>query len=245
MAEIIGENGAVYYNEELTNTATTGTLFFSTGKTITSSTASGTTGPFINFESTGYHVGMLVTVSGCTNPVGSTDSTTGNNRIYTITGVSTDTLTVSEAIAVTSTGEAGAVKFLEADPGIQVLGCYNWALSYTGDAVEVTSFDSTNGREYIPGLTSWTATADKYFLTTGNEVEDWVGATCEVRLFTKYVATPSSTDFSQYWKGDTVVTGIDETTPVDALVTQSISFQGDRALTLKTQTDLWSCGISA
>jgi len=247
MAVISGENGAVYFNEGLDNTATTGTLVFSTGKTITSSTASGSSGgPFLDFETLGYSSGMLVTVSGCEYAVGSSGvSTTGNDRIYTITDASSGVLTVSEAIAVTSTGEAGAVRFFEAEPGIQVLGFYNWSLSYSSDALETTNFDnSSGGRNYIPGLTSWTATTDKYFQTANNEVDDWVGQTCELRLFLNYVATPASTDSSQYWKGDTVVTGIDETTPVDALVTQSVSFQGDRSLTLKTQTDPWSSGIS-
>jgi len=246
MAELSGENGAVYFNEELDNTATTGTLVFSTGKTITSSTASGSSaGPFLDFTDLGYSTGMLVTVSGCEYVVGSTDTlTTGNNRIYTITGVSTDSITVDEAIAVTSTGEAGAVRFLEAEPGIQVLGFYNWASSYVGDTLETTDFDSSGYREYIAGLTGWTATAEKYFQTANNEVDDWVGQTCELRLFINYVASPTTGDLSQYWKGDTIVTGLDHTTPVDALVSQSISFQGDGALTLKTQTKAWNEGIS-
>lgn len=242
MAEISGENGAVYYNAELTNLATTGSLVFSTGGTITSSTASGSTGPFIDFQTTGYTTGMLVTVSGCIST-----GSTGNNRIFTITGVSTNSLTVSEAV-LGSTAEAGAVTFTEAEPGVQVLGFYNWSLSYTGDTLEVTNFDnSSGGRSYIKGLTGWTATADKHFLTTNNEVDDWVGETCELRLFLNYLSstsTPSTGSPSRYWKGDTVVTGLDMTTPVDALITQSISFQGDKALTLKTQTDPWSSGIS-
>ena len=119
------------------------------------------------------------------------------------------------------------------------------SLSYASDALETTNFDnSSGGRNYIPGLTSWTATADKHFLTANNEIDDWLGQTVEIRLFLNYVANPSTGSPSQYWKGDTVVTGLDETTPVDALVTQSISFQGDNALTLKTQIDPWSCGIS-
>jgi len=37
-----------------------------------------------------------------------------------------------------------------------------------------------------------------------------------------------------------LVTGIDETTPVDALVTQNLSFQGKGALTLTTKTNDWN-----
>lgn len=250
MAEISGENGAVYFNEEITNTATSGTLVFSTGGTIESSTACGTTsGPFIDFETEGYVTGMLVTVSGCTKDVPSSGTTTGNNRIFTITGVSTSTLTVStsETVVGANPEASTGVIFEEAEPGIQVLGFFNWALSHTGDVLETTDFDSTGGRSYIAGLTGWTATADKHFLTANNEVDDWVGTAVEIRLFLNYLSstsTPSTGSPSRYWKGDTIVTGIDETTPVDALVDESISFQGDGALTLKTQTRPWNEGIS-
>jgi len=232
MAELSGENGAVYYNEGLTDTAASGTLVFSTGKTISSC------GDAIHFENRLYTTGMLVILSGCVTAV-------ANNRTFTITGVSAGELTVSESVAVANPELSTGVTILEAEPGIPVLGFFNWTVSYAGDVLETTDFDdSSGGRSYIPGLTSWTATAEKHFLSDVREAEDWIGTTVEIRLFTKYVATPSSTNTSQYWKGDTVVTGFDMTTPVDALINQSISFQGDGALVLKTQYDPWSCGIS-
>jgi len=223
-----GQYGAVYYNAELTNTSTTGNIYFSTGKTITSS------GNAINFEDEGYSTGMLISVSGCT-------TSTGNNKIFTISAVSSGQLTVSEAVSAASP-EEGAVTFTEAEPGVEVCGFFNWTLSYASDVLETTDFcNSTGGgRTYIPGLTSWTVTADKHFLTANNVVDDWVGQTCEIRLFTKYVSSPSTGNPAQYWRGDTIVTGLDETTPVDALIDQSISFQGDRALTLVTKTSAWN-----
>lgn len=242
MAEISGEYGAVYFNEELTDTATIGSVVFSTGKTITSSSGSGSTGPFIDFGVEGYTSGMLVTVSGCTGE-------SANDRIFTITGVSSGELTVSEAVT-DSDPEPSAVVFTEADPGIQVGGFFSWGLSQTADALETTDFEgATGGRTYIAGLKGWTATAEKYFLTANNIIDStgtpWWNSTIEIRLFTRYLATPSTGDQSQYFKGDTVVTGIDHTTPVDTLISQSVSFQGDTALALKTQYDPWSCGISA
>ncbi len=239
MAVISGENGAVYFNEGLTEEALANSIVYSTGTAnyvITSSTDNGATG-IINFEDEGYTTGMLFTLSG------SSGVAVGNNRTYTIVAVSSGVLTVTESL--TAGTDTGTPTFLEEEPGVTVLGFYNWALSYSGDALETTNFDnSSGGRNYIPGMTSWTATADKYFQTANNEVDDWVGETVEIRLFLNYVATPSTGSPSQYWKGDTVVTGLDETTPVDALITQSISLQGDGALTLKTQDDPWSCGIS-
>lgn len=232
MAEMSGENGAVYFNEELTVDAPAANdISYSTANsTITSAT--------IKFGATGegFKAGMLFDLSECGH--------TANERIYTIDSISSGEITVVEAISSGGT-DTGTPVFTEEEPGIPVLGFFNWALSYTGDALETTDFDdSSGGRSYIPGVTSWTATAEKHFLTANNEVDDWVGETCEIRLFTKYVAISTASDNSQYWKGDTVVTGLDMTTPVDALINQSISFQGDKALTFKIQTDPWSCGIS-
>jgi len=235
MSEISGVNGAVYYNAELTDTATTGNLTFSTGKTITSS------GDTLNFATEGYSTGMLVQVEGCIYAVGSSGvTTTGNNKIYTITNVSSGILTVNESVQK-STGEAGAVIFTEYDPGIELCGFYNWTINYVSGIHETTAFcNSSDGKAFIPSVTEWSATADKYFLTANNVVDDWIGTDVKVRFFTKYVASPESTNPSQYWEGDMLVTGIDETTPVDALVTQNLSFQGKGALTLTTKTNAWN-----
>lgn len=227
MGAISGRYGAVYYNAGLTDTATTGNLTFSTGGTITSS------GDTLNFETEGYVTGMLVTVSGCTGE-------SANNKIFTITGVSAGVLTVSETVAGSSP-EPSEVTFEEAEPGLQVCGFYNWTISYTAEVFDNTDFcNAPSGRTYIPGVTSWTATATKHFLTADNVVDDWVGGSIKVRLFTKYVASPTTGDPAQYWSGDTIVTGLDESTPVDALIDQSISFQGDKALTLVTKTINWN-----
>ena len=243
MAELSGENGAVYFNEELASESMiVNSIAYSTGGgvyTITSSTGDGASSTgVIDFQTAGYVEGMLITLSDS-----SYDASTGtNNRIYTITACTSGEITVTESL--TAGTDTGTPTIREAEPGIQVLGFYNWTSSLAGDALETTDFDSSGYREYIAGLTGWTVTSDKYFQTANNEVDDWVGQTCEIRLFINYETIPSSGSPSQYWKGDTVVTGIDNTTPVDALVSQSINFQGDGALTLKTQTKAWNEGIS-
>jgi len=227
MAVKSGINGAVYYNEALTDTSTTGNIYFSTGKTIISS------GNTINFATEGYESGMLVTVSGCT-------TSTGNNRIFTISAVSSGQLTVSEAV-IAAAPEGAEVVFTEADPGIEMCGFYNWTVNYKVDLLDATAFDtSSGGRSYIANITDWAATADKYFLSTGNTVDDWLGETVKVRFFLNYVASPTTGSPSQYYEGDTIVTGIDQGTPVDALITQNISFQGKGALTLTTKTTAWN-----
>lgn len=234
MSILSGENGAVYYNAELSDTGTANSIAYSTTGVyyfITSSTDDGAAAEgVIDFETRGYKATMLFALSG---------ASTGNNKIFTISAVSSGVLTVEEAVADGT--DTGTPRFTEVEPGVEVGGFYNWTLSYTGDALETTNFnDSSGGRSYIPGMTSWTATADKYFLTVDNEIDDWIGQTCEIRLFVKYVATPTTGDVALYWDGDTVVTSFDHTTPVDTVVSQSISFQGDGPLTLVSKTADWN-----
>lgn len=238
MGAISGEYGAIYFNEELTSTGLAGEVFFNAAGTIIS------TGDAINFETEGYSSGMMVLLSGCTDE-------TANNRTFTITEIDAGILTVLEDV-VTAEPETGTVTFTEAEPGIQVSGFFSWALSQTADALETTDFsDVTGGRTYIAGLKGWTASAEKYFLTANNVIvttgASWINTPVEIRFFTKYVANTTGAAGYQAWyyKGDTVVTGIDHTTPIDALVSESISFQGDKALTFKIQDEPWSSGISA
>jgi len=228
MAVISGINGAVYWNEELTDTGSASDIIFSSGDgTIVSDLD-------IDFETKGFKAGMLVTVAG----------STGNDGTYTINTVSSGTLTVDEAVT-SSTGELNVITFTEAEPGYEEAGFYNWTVNYKIDLMDATVFDtSSGGRTYLTSITSWTASADKYFLTTANVVNDWLGETVKARFFLNYVTTPSTGSPSQFYEGNTIVTGIDVGTPVDALVSQNISFQGVGALSLKTQTQAWNLGIS-
>lgn len=230
MASISGVNGAVYYNAEITETASSGDLTFSTGKTITSAT--------IDFETAGFEEGMLIQVAGATS--------TGNNRIFTIASVSSGEITVSEAVAGTAGDTSTGITITEYDPGLEVCGFYNWGIDYTAELLEDTDFcQSSAGRTYIAGYTGWSATAEKHFKTTNNRVEDWISSTggasqVKVRFFTKYVASPSSGSPAQYYEGNAYVVGLSMNTPVDALVDQNLTFQGDGALTLNTKTSAWN-----
>ena len=238
MGVISGVNGAVFWNEGLTNTTLANTIIFSSGdKTITSSTDGGVgSSGVIDFETTGYKTGMLFTLSGA--------GTTENNRIFTISTISSGTITVSESVtSSTGTGETdtGAITFLEAEPGYPEAGFYNWAINYKVDLLDKTNFDdSSGGRSYLASIKDWTAKADKYFLSTGNAVNDWLGENVKARFFMNYVASPETTNASHYYEGNTIVTGIDIGTPVDALITQGISFQGVGTLTPQTRDWTWN-----
>lgn len=246
MGAISGVNGAVYWNEYMLDTATTGTLYFSSGGTIlaSSSGGSGSTGAMLDFETLGYKANMLIAVSGCSYAVGSTGtSTTGNNQIITLATVSSGLMTVStgDTLITSTSGEAAAVTFTQQNPGLEQAGFYNWTINYKINLLDKTAFDtSSGGRSYVSGITEWTASADKWFFSTGNNASSWVGETVKVRFFINYVAIPSTGSPSKYYEGDTIVTGMDVGSPVDALITQTVSFQGVGALTPTTKTAAWN-----
>ncbi len=97
----------------------------------------------------------------------------------------------------------------------------NWTLSYVGDAVECTNFDSTGGREYVVGLTGWSGSYDCFF-STGNTLVP--GSSNSITL------TISTGTGAYAFTGTAIITGMDITAPVDGVVTQSYTFQGTDAL---------------
>lgn len=93
----------------------------------------------------------------------------------------------------------------------------NWAISLVGDALETTNFDvAASGRAFIPGLTSWSGSYECNY-STGNAA---------VPGETLTIICRSSTASGGVFKGDIIITGMDVTTPVDGIVTQSYTFQG-------------------
>ncbi|MBA7552994.1 hypothetical protein ES705_45575 [subsurface metagenome] len=104
----------------------------------------------------------------------------------------------------------------------------SWTLSYVGDAVECTNFDSTGGREYIAGLTGWSGSYDCFF-STGNTLTP--GNSKSIRL-TVSTGTTGGTIGKYAFTGTAIITGMDITAPVDGIVTQGYTFQGTNALSV-------------
>lgn len=102
----------------------------------------------------------------------------------------------------------------------------SWTLSYVGDALETTNFDSTGAtRTYIAGLTGWSGSFDALYSTSNTAVPGAIG--------TLNLKSGSSTGLGN-WSGSIIITGMDMTTPRDGLVTQSYTFQGTGTLTAST-----------
>lgn len=117
-------------------------------------------------------------------------------------------------------GKLGDVQFSSGDNSV-----HSWTISYTGDVLETTDFDdSTGGRSYIAGLTGWSGSYDCYYSTGNTAIPGSTG--------TAYFRT--TTGVAGVWNGTIFITGMDVTTPIDGIVTQTYTFQGSGALATST-----------
>ena len=99
---------------------------------------------------------------------------------------------------------------------------HSWTLSYAGDVLETTDFDdSTGGRSYIAGLTGWTGSYDCFWSSGNTAIPSGTGT---IKLQTG-VSTSSN-----LFTGAIIITGMDVATPVDGIVTQTYTFQGNGTL---------------
>lgn len=225
MAIITGINGAVYHFAGLTNTAGEGDITYGPNAIIS---------PTIDWQSTGYEAGHFLTITNSSTTAGG-----DNNGYWTVSAVSSGTMTISETM---STGcDTGTPTIAEKEPGIEKAGFFNWTLDYKNEIFDATNFkESSGGRSYIAAITDWNASAEKYFLSTGGNLEDWLGDTVKIRLFTKYVQNPETTNTAAYWYGDAIMNGINQNTPVDALITSTLNFQGIGALAHTVRATAWT-----
>lgn len=182
----------------------------------------------------GFIVGQSYTISGSGD----------NNYSFTPTGVAAGTLTVATG---TVTAElAGALVTIKADPpGQTTYGIMSWGLTYNGEVVDVSTYDSvqanTNSeRDYIGTITGWTLNAGGYYDTGETAEEDFVGRLRYFYIFPKYVASPSGGDPAYYYHGLGILTGINPDAPVDGVVSYPITIQGTGALSaLVTKSSAW------
>ncbi|GAI86490.1 unnamed protein product [marine sediment metagenome] len=115
-------------------------------------------------------------------------------------------------------GKHGSVTLANAQLSVK-----NWSMSLVGDALETTNFDnSTGGRSYIPGLKGWSGSFECNY-STGNTALPGSSGT---------IICKTSTGITGVFKGGIIITGMDVTTPIDGIVTQSYTFQGTGAVGL-------------
>jgi len=110
------------------------------------------------------------------------------------------------------------------------LGFHEWSLDITADEHDCTEFGGATGnapypRQFTPGLTSWTATADRYLQSPDFAYR--VNNNVFVRLYW-------NEDNDERYEGWGIITGVSPTAPVDDLVTETITIRGKSTLSIAT-----------
>ncbi len=112
-------------------------------------------------------------------------------------------------------------------------GFFNWSMDNTCDVVEVTDFDDSGVKQYIPTLTGWTAAAERHWITgEGAGLKGKMGS--GVAMIVKFYVndddtskgTASASDEGQRYEGYAHLTGLSPSTAVDTLTNESLTFQG-------------------
>ena len=111
----------------------------------------------------------------------------------------------------------------------KVVGIKNWSLELSLETLETTALGD-DWKNYISGLKEWTASAEGDFEvttdTTGQKLLSdayLAGTTVEVKLFV---------DATNYYTGTAYINSLSIEDPVDDVVTISIEFTGNSALSM-------------
>ncbi len=119
-------------------------------------------------------------------------------------------------------------------------GFFNWSVDHTCDVVERTDFDSGGVKVYLATLDGWTGTAEKHWISTQEELFLKMGSS--VPMIVKFYVDDDDTDkgigsgsdTGSRYEGYAHLTGLSPSTAVDALVNESLSFQGTGILTYES-----------
>jgi predicted secreted protein len=107
--------------------------------------------------------------------------------------------------------------------GTTQAGMKSWTIDYTVEALETTDFADTGTKSYIAGMTGWSGSFEGFKdaapLTIGTEIA---------------LILKESTDATQRYTGQAIVTGLNGTVSVDGIVGEAYTFQGTGALVIPT-----------
>lgn len=210
--ETAGKVGAIYYRKA--RIQGTGIAFVENGQDTITDTGDG-------FVDAGFESGDHITVSGSTS----------NDGTYLIDTVAVGTLTLDSNDTLTDEVAGDNVTIIEAAPGTQIAGFYNWSLHDGVDLADITDFGDVGIEKSIPTINRWSATAEKYWQTDSHQ-EAWLGSEKTVRFFTLYDGSPDITTV-YYFEGNAFISGIDTNTPVGEVITQTLTFQGSAWATIQ------------
>jgi len=100
-----------------------------------------------------------------------------------------------------------------------------WSLEWAADALDVTTFASGGPRTFLAGLTTWTATAERYIIHGGHAHD------LSHKLICEFYHVEST---AKYFDGWGIVTGVSPSVAVDTVISETITFQGTGQLGIET-----------
>ena len=104
---------------------------------------------------------------------------------------------------------------------IQAGGFLSWSVDTANEMLETTNFDTNGWKTFSSGLKTWTGSAERHWLN------DMIGSNAGREVIVRFYTNEAGSD---YYTGWGIVNGIGEATSVDALVDDSLSFQGTHNL---------------
>ncbi len=107
--------------------------------------------------------------------------------------------------------------------GATIAGMKSWTIDYVTDAIETTDFADAGVKSFIAGISGWSGNFEGY----KDAAPTAIGA--EIALILK-----ESTDATQQYTGQAILTGIHETVTIGGVVTEAYDFQGTGALVVPT-----------
>ncbi len=129
-------------------------------------------------------------------------------------------------------GKLGLVEYA----GGNVVNCDEWTLSGDNDMLDITSFatGTVQWRSFIPGLGNWTATISANFDAASTGLTD-------LRTNTLSPATGTAILYmdkegGEALQGDTYISNMSISAPIDGKVEANFNLQGNGALTFSTTT---------
>lgn len=181
----------------------------------------------------GFASGQSVVVTGSTQEE--------NNKTYTLGTVAAGNMVVSPAPVTKTAGDL--ITVVVAAPGTVGTGFFNWEMTHGGNLSDATDFSDAGVKKFIAGSKEWSFTAERFHDTTDTTVtnpETWLNTIKFVRLFVKYVASPSGGDPAYYYEGVAILKNCKTINSKDEIVKMSMDFQGISTIpTLITKTTSW------
>ena len=124
-------------------------------------------------------------------------------------------------MAVIAGYDGGVDWGLIVDSDVAGYSTHSWSVDVTGEAHDITDFNSSGWRTFLAGLKGWSGSVELFVDGTTHCSPSDVGSSATLKL---------SLNSSNYLSGTAICTGWHPTASVDGVETQSLDFQGTGTL---------------